>query len=558
MSTVKTRIKLKYDTLENWVANDPVLLEGELALVKTSIQDSNGKETILAKVGNGSGKFSEIGYLWANAADVPSWAKGTEISYSISKDTDGRYNLYNKDGTSCGVITISTDPDFSALVTRVTTLESKPGLDKVGTVTGVKLNSATKTPDNSGIIDLGSIATSTALDDLTTTVNSLSNTVNTIKDTTIPALEETININTSDISTNKTNISTNTAAIQTINNSEVMKSGINATKVAQIETNKQDIAAIKDNISSALHFLGVYDSTDKVTSPSIGDVIIVGKKEYVYGYTDSAKTTKGWTELGDEGSHITKSQGDTYWDAKGTAQGLVDALDMTKVTTSGYQVIESIEETNGKVAVTTRTMSISYNDLTNKPSIDNNNQKVATSDITFGANDTVTIKAGDNITVKGDASAKTITIGGTPSTSVNDLTGAVVIKAGNNVSVTKDGQDITIASSYTDTNTAHSHAAGAGLILTGTGGISGTTTYKVSLADETKSTNTALSRSTVTNRIYPVELDASGNLAVTVPWTDTANNGALKDRSGNTIFTANQATDTTIELIDCGSSSEIL
>ena len=85
MSTLKTRIKLKYDTLANWTQHDPVLLAGEIAIVDpgTTI---DGHNTILLKSGNGTSKFSELDYIWGRSADVYDWAKAaTKPSYSYSE-----------------------------------------------------------------------------------------------------------------------------------------------------------------------------------------------------------------------------------------------------------------------------------------------------------------------------------------------------------------------------------------------------------------------------------------------------------------------------------------
>lgn len=73
-----------------------------------------------------------------------------------------------------------------------------------------------------------------------------------------------------------------------------------------------------------------------------------------------------------------------------------------------------------------------------------------------------------------------------------------------------------------NTNTAHSHTNGVGLVRTGDGGISGTVDYKVALANETLDTNASVTRpSTNANRIYPIIPDKNGKLAVIVPWSDT-------------------------------------
>ena len=61
--SLKTRIKLKYDTLTNWDTNNPVLLKGEIALVDPGITANDGSATIMIKVGDGTKKFSELGYI---------------------------------------------------------------------------------------------------------------------------------------------------------------------------------------------------------------------------------------------------------------------------------------------------------------------------------------------------------------------------------------------------------------------------------------------------------------------------------------------------------------
>ena len=68
----------------------------------------------------------------------------------------------------------------------------------------------------------------------------------------------------------------------------------------------------------------------------------------------------------------------------------------------------------------------------------------------------------------------------------------------------------------TDTNTAHSHTAGTGLTISGSGGISGTTTYSANL-----NSTTSLGTLGTTSKLYAVGVDANGKLCVSVPWTDT-------------------------------------
>lgn len=97
----------------------------------------------------------------------------------------------------------------------------------------------------------------------------------------------------------------------------------------------------------------------------------------------------------------------------------IKSLDTTATTAQSTSSSEAIAG-SGTITLHKVSKTGSYNDLLNKPTIDNNNQKVKAGSVTFGANDVVDIVAGSNITVTGLASG----------------TGAPKITIGNKVSVT--------------------------------------------------------------------------------------------------------------------------
>lgn len=75
---LNARLRLKIDTYENWIINNPVLLAGEVAFATISVAQEgtvNTVPSILAKVGDGIHTFSELGWLYSRASDVASWAK---------------------------------------------------------------------------------------------------------------------------------------------------------------------------------------------------------------------------------------------------------------------------------------------------------------------------------------------------------------------------------------------------------------------------------------------------------------------------------------------------
>ena len=111
--TLNTRLKLRYDTYENWIANDPVLLAGEFALATVSVKQDGAVEhvpSVLIKCGDGTHKYSELDYVFAKAADVIAAAKSeTALTAFIN-------NVIAESG-------LATDSAMTALAKRVTTAE---------------------------------------------------------------------------------------------------------------------------------------------------------------------------------------------------------------------------------------------------------------------------------------------------------------------------------------------------------------------------------------------------------------------------------------------------
>ena len=103
-----TRIQLRYDSYQNWVGSDPVLKAGEMAL--TSIpQTGSGADqhtqppAIMAKVGNGTSKYSELPWESALAADVYAWAKSATFGAAVTLTSSGTGDFVkNKAGSNSG------------------------------------------------------------------------------------------------------------------------------------------------------------------------------------------------------------------------------------------------------------------------------------------------------------------------------------------------------------------------------------------------------------------------------------------------------------------------
>ena len=67
-------------------------------------------------------------------------------------------------------------------------------------------------------------------------------------------------------------------------------------------------------------------------------------------------------------------------------------------------------------------------------------------------------------------------------------------------------------------NTAHSHTAGTGLNISGSGGVSGTTTYSLKVASSSEIGG--VNPGTTSGKTYGVDVADDGAMTVSVPWTD--------------------------------------
>lgn len=92
-TTLNTRILLKYDTYANWTANNPVLMQGEMAIATiptgaTTTPVMANLPNIVLKVGDGTSHYNDLKFVSALAADVHNWAKQAEKpTYGYSEIT---------------------------------------------------------------------------------------------------------------------------------------------------------------------------------------------------------------------------------------------------------------------------------------------------------------------------------------------------------------------------------------------------------------------------------------------------------------------------------------
>ena len=92
----------------------------------------------------------------------------------------------------------------------------------------------------------------------------------------------------------------------------------NDARVKAVEDEVDVLQVQIGGLTGAMHFVGVVetDPAELTSGYAAGDVILFGSKEYVFEVTDAEAGTGVFHELGDEGSHITKTEVATTYETK--------------------------------------------------------------------------------------------------------------------------------------------------------------------------------------------------------------------------------------------------
>lgn len=560
---LKTRIKLRYDTFTNWSTNNPTLLKGEIAVTSVPAaptKDVNSVEApqILFKVGDGTSKYNELKWASGLAADVYEWAKAaTKPTYTateVGADAAGAAAAAEKNAKDYTDEKIAALPVAAEYTLETGATDGSLVLKKDGTVVGdaavVKGWAELLAKAQKGVDDAATAQAAAEAAQATANAALPKADFESFQTENTEAIAEAKKAGTDAMTEAKKKVET--VALAGGTNNGTLKLTVNGTATDNIAVTGLGSAAYTDADAYATAAQGekadaampkaggAFTGAVTVLAPTADmnpankkyvDDAIKGVTQFDYQVVDTLPTTgqKGTIYLVAH-THGTQDGYDEYiwvndaWEKIGSTDidltnyatkkyvdDSIGALDVDEVAIGVGETVKTISETDGKIAITKQSIQITQAQVTGLDTTLAGKQDNLTADQLAAVNSGIT--ADKVATYDGYADGKQDKLTAAQLNAVNSgITSAKVTKY--------DGYEATINGKQ-DKITAENKLS-------------------ATLIDGLATVATSGSYNDLTDK-------------PTIP--DAANNAALKDTSGATIFTADASEDVTITVIDCGNAS---
>lgn len=581
---LKTRIQLRYDTLTNWEANNPVLKAGEIAVVSipsapTKDVNSVPAPQILFKVGDGTTAFKLLKWASGLAADVYDWAKkskrpaykygdadltgfGTAATKDVSAfDAAGAASTAEANAKAYTDQQIGALPPQAEYTLETGTTDGSLVLKKDGTVVGdpavvngwaellekaqkgINDAAAAQTTANAkytkptgGIpkTDLAS-AVQTSLGKADTalqkhqTVELDSGTNNgTLKLTVGETATDNIAVKGLGSAAYTASNAYATAAQGTKADNAMPKAGGAFTGAVTVLAPTADMnPATKKYVDNAISGVVQFDVQVVTELPTTGKKGVIYLKAHTHGTGDSYDeyiwTGEAFEKIGNTDIDLSSYATTSYVDGK------ITALDKTVTGAAATKTIATLTQKDGVISATFQDIAI------------------GASQVTSGTFDAARIPALAISKISGlqsalDGKQATVAFDGTYNASTNKA--ATVSTVTNAVS----GKQDTLSSNQLK-------AVNSGITADKVNTYDGYATTIAGKQDKITASN-KLAASLVSGLATVATSGSYNDLTNKPSIPSAANNAALKDTSGQTIFTANASEDVTITVINCGTSAD--
>ena len=289
-----TRILNKYDSYTAWFNANPILKKGEISICEVPVETDkdnavtqSSKPAILFKVGDGKTAWKSLPWATGLAGDVHGWAKAAnKPSYNASEIVNLEEFIGQNDTNTTYKLVQDTDDGHKFSLQKH---EKSEAADTWTTVTTITI------PDNDHNQTVSAGSVTFGADDA---VNFVAGTGITI---TGDASKKTITVEAKKPTEAGTADKVKHALTLQIEGSNEVTFDGSAAKTF-------NVTAAALGLSGAMHFRGTVTAIPPTGTYASGDVVLFGKKEYVYDNSNATKPEKDkWIELGDEGSYALKT-----------------------------------------------------------------------------------------------------------------------------------------------------------------------------------------------------------------------------------------------------------
>ena len=498
---LNARIKLKYDEYAKWSAesNQFKLEAGEVAVtsVPNAIDPVRNAPTILFKVGDGTKTYNQLGWASALAADVYSWAKADKAPVVDITAAAGSDNVHINKNNATNVYSISVDKvvDTNTLY-RVKLSGYTLTLEKSDNGSSWITQDTLTLPDNNTTYTFNSTATSGANFKVT------------------PSGGSTQTVYIDGLGSAALKSDTYFAKADAVANIEASLEGAVEAGIADLDTTVSGMAAGKT--------LKTLTQTDGKIAATFQDISITqqqvsGLPEVLNGKQDN---------LSFEGTYnasTNKVATKSYVDGKvvGAVQYLGTVANATELAALNPNSVGDF------CRVSTAFGSYHVGDLLLCKTL-KTSSAAATWDVIHGEIDKNTWTANSK------TAAGYVAAGGTNANKV--------------WKTDSNGNPAWRDDANTDTNTAHTHTAGSGLSIEGSGGISGNVKYSLKVASSSEIGG--VKPGTTSGKIYGVDIATDGSMTVSVPWENTQNPNTWRPIAlGGTTYKTSDTTSGNLNLI---------
>lgn len=515
---LKTRIKLKYDTLANWTKNDPVILAGELAIatIPTAAPANKQLPPVMFKVGDGTSKFSQLEWSSALAADVYGWAKAA---------VRPAYKYGDTDLTGFGTAAVKNVDDFDTSGAADTALENAKAYtdEKISAIPAqAEFTLETGTADGSLVLKkngepVGEDAVVKGWAEL------LAKAQKGIDDA--ATAQAAADKAQGDIDDYKTSNDAALAAVKATADAAQTSAQVDAkisahnTATDAHEDIRQSVTALAEKVSGRATGYVFKNKNDAAYKTAIGKTgsFVVGDTIY---FTDENIPDEWVTAVSASAPYYTFQNIETE---KPSFDGYVTGIELVT-----DQIVLGGSGSAVKASGKTISTSIASNEAGNTNLVPTNSAVVSYVKTVIDGLDVTPVSVGAGETIKsiGESDGKISVEKQSIEVGISQVTGLQTVIDGKQDEITADNK--LSSNLVSDLGTAAAK------------NVDGTVTF----ASENLPTSKAVT-SYVTEEIGKIVIP-------------TVNNAALKDKAGNTIFTANASEDVVITIIDCGSASEVI